>query len=163
VNAYGGITMQLLSSCRLFQGLSEPQLHLLSNITTEIQIQKGQWLMHEGQEAKEMFVVKEGAVELLSKIDDGFELPIAVLRKPGSFTGVSILVSPYVYSLSSRCVEDGKVLVFEQTELEKLMTEDHELGCIMMRNLSKYLLEHLKETRQEVKIHFKNLLKSAHP
>jgi len=155
--------MQLLSSCRLFQGLSEPQLNLLSNITTEIQIQKGQWLMHEGQEAKEMFVVKEGAVELLSKIDDGFELPIAILRMPGSFTGISALVEPYIYSLSSRCVEDGKILVLERTELKKLMLENHELGCTMMKNLAQYLLERLKETRQEVKIHLKNLLKSIHP
>ena len=42
------------------------------------------------------------------------------------------------------------------------MLEDHELGCTMMKNLAQFLLERLKETRHEVKIHFKNLLKSIH-
>jgi CRP/FNR family transcriptional regulator len=154
--------MQLLSSCRLFLGLSEPQLHLLQGITTEKQIQKGQWLMHEGQEAKEMFVLKEGAIELLSKLEDNFELPISILRKPGSFTGISSLVEPYIYSLSSRCVQDGIILVLERKELKKLMQKDHEIGCTMMKNLAQFLLERLKETRQEVKILFKNLLKSIH-
>ena len=47
---------------------------------------------------------KEGAVELLTKVEEGFELPIAILRNPGDCTGTSSLVAPYLYSLSSRCV-----------------------------------------------------------
>jgi hypothetical protein len=42
------------------------------------------------------------------------------------------------------------------------MLEDHELGCTIMKNLAQHLLERLKETRQELKIHFKTLFKSSH-
>ena len=154
--------MQLLSSCYLFKGLSESQLLHLSAITKEEQVRKGHFLMHEGQMAEALFVLKEGAVELLTTVNDDFELPIAILRNPGECIGTSSLVEPYVYSLNSRCAEDSKMLVIKKTALKKLMLEDYELGCIIMKNLAKQMLDRLKETRQELKIHFKTLLKSAH-
>lgn len=155
--------MEFLSSCYLFKELSESQLFRLSAITKEIQIPKGHLFMKEGQPAEELFVLKEGAVELLTKVDDGFELPIAMLRKPGEITGTSSLVAPYEYSLNSRCAEDSKLLVIKKTALKKLMLEDHELGCIVMKNLAQHLLGRLKETRQELKIHFKTMFKSTQP
>ena len=134
--------MQLLASCNLFQGLSETQLQRLADITKEMKIEKGEWLFQEGQEANGLFILKEGAVELLTKVDDEFELPIAMLREPGT--------------------EQGSLLVIERTELEKLIQEDRELGYIIMTNWAEHLLNRLKETRQELKIHFKTLFKSMH-
>jgi CRP-like cAMP-binding protein len=159
--------MQLLSSCYLFKGLSESQLHRLLEITKEVRAQKGQFLMHEGQKAEELFVLKQGAVELLTKVNDDlvdydFELPIAILRTPGDCTGTSSLLEPYICSLSARCFEDTELRVIKHTDLINLMMEDHDLGCTLMRNLAQHLIGRLKETRQELKIHFKTLIKSSH-
>ena len=154
--------MQLLSSCYLFKGLSESQLLCLSAITKEEQMRKDHFLMHEGQMAEALFVLKEGSVELLTTVNDDFELPIAILRNPGNFTGTSSLVPPYEYSLSARCSEEGKILIIKQTHLKELMIEDHALGCTIMKNLAQHFLDRLKETRQEVKIHFKTIFKSIH-
>lgn len=155
--------MHLLSQCYLFKGLSEPQLLRLSEITKEIQIQKGQFFMREGQQAEELFVLKEGAVELLIKVEEGFDLPIAIFRNPGDCTGTSALVEPYVYSLNSRCVKDSKMLVINKTALKELMQGDHDLGCVIMKNLAQHLLDRLKETRQELKVHFKTIFRSTQP
>jgi len=159
--------MQLLSSCYLFKGLSEPQFHGLLEITKQVRAQKGQFLMHEGQKGEEVFVLKQGAVELLTRVNDDlvnndFELPIAILRTPGDCSGTSSLVEPYIYSLSARCFEDSELLVIQYTDLKNLILADHELGCTLMKNLAKHLLDRLKETRQELKIHFKTLFKTAH-
>ncbi|MEJ2656568.1 MAG: cyclic nucleotide-binding domain-containing protein [Desulfobacterales bacterium] len=153
--------MKLLSSCYLFKELSESQLLRLSKITREVKIQKGQFFMKEGQQAEELFVLKEGAVELLTKVEDGFELPIAIFRNPGDCTGTSALVAPYVYSINSRCVEDCEMLVIKKAALKDLMQQDHELGCTIMRNMARHLLDRLKETRQELKIHFKTIFRST--
>lgn len=155
--------MHLLSQCYLFKGLSEPQLLRLSEITKEIQIQKGQFFMREGQQAEELFVLKEGAVELLIEVEEGFDLPIAIFRNPGDCTGTSALVEPYVYSLNSRCVKDSKILVINKTALKELMQGDHDLGCVIMKNLAQHLLDRLKETRQELKVHFKTIFRSTQP
>jgi CRP/FNR family transcriptional regulator len=151
-----------LNPCYLFQGLSESQLQASAAITREIRIQKGQWLLHEGQEAKELYVLNEGAVELVTKAEGNFEIPIAIMRKPGDCFGTSALFPPHVYSLSARCVQEGTLLVIKRADLQKLILEDRDLGCTIMTNLAQNLLARLKETRQELKIHFKTLLKSMH-
>ena len=154
--------MQSLHSCYLFKGLSESQFHSLSEITKQVRAQKGQFLMNEGRKAEELFVLKQGAVELLTTVNDDFELPISILRNPGDCTGTSSLIEPYEYSLSARCFEDSELLIIKQSDLKNLMLADHELGCSMMKNLAQHLLGRLKETRQELKIHFKTLFKSSH-
>jgi CRP-like cAMP-binding protein len=158
--------MKFLSPCYLFKGLSEPQFNALLKINREIRVKKGQFLIHEGQPAEKLFVLKQGAIELLLRINDdlvkdNFELPIAILRQPGDCIGTSALVEPHEYSLSARCFEDSELRIIKYSDLESLMLGDHELGSILMKNLAEYLLNRLKETRQELKIHFKMLFKSS--
>ena len=155
--------MKLLSSCYLFKGLSDTRLQAVGAIAKEALIDKGQWLMHEGQQAETLFVLKNGSVELLTTVNGDFELPIAILRHPGDCTGTSALLEPYEYSLSARCVENGVVVMIQQADLKQLMKKDHELGCAIMKNLAQHFLDRLKETRQEMKIHFKTIFKSIHP
>jgi CRP/FNR family cyclic AMP-dependent transcriptional regulator len=150
-----------LSSCYLFEGLSESQLNDLITIGIETSIQKDQWIFQEGEDTQQIYVLKKGAVELLTTVD-GIELPITILRSPADCFGASALVKPYKYSLSARGVEDGSLLAFNRVDLEKLIKQDHELGCIVQANLAKHFLERLKETRQELKIHFKTIFKSMH-
>jgi CRP-like cAMP-binding protein len=158
--------MHLFSSCYLFKGLSESQIQRLLEITQEVRAQKGQFLMNEGQEAEALFILKQGAVELLTKVNDDlvdydFELPIAILRNTGDCTGTSSLLEPHIYSLSGRCFEDSQLRVIKYADLKQLVLADQELGCTLMKNLAQHLLDRLKETRQELKIHFKTLFKSS--
>ena len=125
--------MQLLSSCYLFKGLSESQLLRLEVITKEKQVKEGHFLMHEGQKGEALFVLKEGAVELLTTVNDDFELPIAILRTPGDCTGTSSLLEPYLYSLSARCVKNSVIVIIQQADLKYMMQKDHELGCAIMK------------------------------
>jgi CRP-like cAMP-binding protein len=150
-----------LSSCYLFQGLSDSQLDNLSTIGIETPIQKDQWLFREEEDTQQIFILKEGAVELLTTVD-AIELPITILRSAGDCFGTSALVAPYKYSLSARGVEDGALLAINRVDLETLIKQDHEIGCIILGNLAKHFLERLRETRQELKIHFKTILKSMH-
>jgi hypothetical protein len=79
----------------------------------------------------------------------------------GQCLGIGALVEPYRYSLSARCLNDSILLVIEQAKLHNLKRNDSELRCIIFTNLAQKLLDRLKETRQEVKIHFMNLVRSV--
>lgn len=150
-----------LSSCYLFQGLSESQLRHLRAIGSEASIEAGQWLYREGEPAEQMYVLKDGAVELLTTVDE-VELPITIVRKPGNCFGTSTLVPPYQYSLSAHCAEDASLLSIKKTDLEQLIKADAEMGHTILVNLARHFLDRLKETRQELKIHFKTIFKSMH-
>jgi CRP-like cAMP-binding protein len=156
----GRITMPL-SSCFLFSRLSEPQLERVLAISREQKIKKEQWLFREDQEAQNFYLIKDGAIELLTVVDERIEIPIAMVRTNNGCIGIGALVQPFRYSLSSRAAQDSNLLVFRRADLEALKQEDPGLVCIMMNNLAQKLLARLKETRQELKIHFMNLVRSA--
>ncbi len=150
-----------LSSCYLFARLSESQLERVLSISRNKKIQKGQWLFQEGQEAEHFYLIKEGAVELLTVVDETIEIPIAMVRTQNGCIGIGSLVPPFRYSLSARAAQDSDLLVFKRADLEALKQDNPGLVCIMMNNLAQKLMERLKETRQELKIHFLNLVRSS--
>ncbi len=150
-----------LSSCYLFQGLTQSQIEQISVIAREQQIPKGRWLFHENHEARHIYLLQAGAVELVTKVEDSIEIPITVIRPDNGCVGVGALVEPYLYSLSARCLDDSRLLVIDKTELHNLMASDCEMRSIIMTNLAQKMLNRLKETRQEVKIHFMNLVRSV--
>jgi CRP-like cAMP-binding protein len=145
--------------CHLFEGFSEIQYERLNGLMEEIAVKKGERLFREGETAERLYCVKQGAVEMLTSIDDHVELPIAILRPNGGHFGTSSLVSPYIYSLSARSYEDSVLTVMQRRRLMEQTKIDPEMGFIIMSNLAKTFLDRLKETRQEVKIHFKTLFK----
>ena len=142
----------------LFKGLNADQMEKVMAIGNQMSMKKGQQIFREGQEADGVYILKSGAVELMTTVEKGFALPISILREPGDVFGTSALVPPHQYSLSARCVEKGVLVCMETSALRKLAERNQKIECQMMTNLAAYFLDRLKETRQEVKIHFKTLL-----
>ena len=150
-----------LPSCYLFQNLSAHQIDSLAAITTQEQFKKGNWLFYKDQPADKIYLVEKGAVELLMKVQDTIEIPIAIMRPDNGCVGIGALVEPFLYTLSARCAADSTLLAIKRENIRELMGKDHDLGCTIMKNLAQKLLSRLTETRQELKIHFMNLVRSA--
>jgi len=144
----------------LFRGLKEQQLKRIAAVAREVSMEKGQQICREGEEANSLYILKTGAVELMTTVENDVELPISVLRNPGDIFGSGILIAPYTYNLTARCSGTGILLRIEGSALQKLMVEDRDLGCIIMTNLAEQFLTRLKESRQEIKMHFNTLLRS---
>jgi CRP-like cAMP-binding protein len=149
------------SSCYLFSRLTDPQLERVQAISREQKIQKDQWLFREDQEAQCFYLIKEGAIELLTVVDERIEIPIAMIKTQNGCIGIGALVPPFRYSLSARAALESNLLVFNRTDIETLKRDDPGLVCIIMNNLAQKLLDRLRETRREIKIHFMNLVRSA--
>jgi len=147
------------ASCQLFEGFSKIQCDRIFAMMKEIDVEKKLWLFREGEAADRLYCIQQGAVELLTRIEAHIELPITILRSKGCHFGTSCLVEPYIYSLSARAFEESRLWVIERDRLMSLIAQDPEMGFILMTNLAKTFLNRLKETRQEVKIHFKTLFK----
>jgi hypothetical protein len=77
----------------------------------------------------------------------------------GSCLGAGALVEPFTYSLSARCVETARLLTMERADLVQIMENQSDVGKCVMANLAGHYQSRLREARQELKIHFKILLK----
>jgi CRP/FNR family transcriptional regulator, cyclic AMP receptor protein len=150
----------VLTTSTFFQGLTEAQVDKLALNLSEAEMTRGQWLFHEGQDGDELYLLIEGAVEFILEVDDTF-LPISILRTRGDCFGTSALIHPYQYSISARCLEEGRLLVIKREQLQRLIDENREFGRTLMTNLAKSLLATLNETRRELIIHFRNMFKAT--
>ena len=149
------------ASCYLFRNLTDEKmgaLHAVSHLQT---IPQEQWLFHKGERAESIYLVEEGAIELVMPVEPDIEIPVALIRPGNGCVGVGALLEPYTYSLSARCKEESRLTVIASADLRALFESDPEFGNTVMTNLAQRLLERLRETREEVKIHFMNLIQSA--
>ena len=153
--------MTLPNTCFLFEGLSRQQMDGLNAISKIKPIVKGQWLFQDGEPARGLYVLSDGAIELVTNVDKDFELPIKMLRLKGDCCGLAALLAPHVYNLSARCAKDARLFELKKEDLESLFQQDNHLALAIMANMSRHLLYRLNEARRELRIHFKTLSDSS--
>ena len=69
-----------LSSTYLFKDLSASQLRRLNGAASVIEVSEGHYVFQEGNSADQVYVLESGSVEMLTKVNDDFELPVSIIR-----------------------------------------------------------------------------------
>lgn len=149
------------ATCYLFRGLPENKLQAVEDFTRSRPASEGEWLFKKADPADHIYLLEKGAVELVLPVEPDIEIPLALIRPGNGCVGVGALVKPYVYTLSARCKVDCSLKVIAGSDLRHLFETDPVLGRTVMTNLAERLLSKLVETREEIKIHFMNLIQSA--
>jgi CRP-like cAMP-binding protein len=124
-------------------------------------IKAGEWLFHKSDKAAHIYLVEEGAIELLMPVEPAIEVPVALIRPENGCVGIGALLEPYTYTLSARCKVDSLLTAIKSRDLRAAFKSDPDFGRTIMGNLAQHLLDRLVETREEVKIHFMNLIQSV--
>lgn len=150
-----------VASCYLFRGLPAAKMKVIDAMSNPQTIAPGQWLFHKADEAQHIYLVSEGAIELLMPVEPNIEVPVALIRPGDDCVGVGALLAPYTYTLSARCQEPSRLIAIAGNDLRSLFKSDPEFGHTVMANLAQRLLDRLVNSREEVKIHFMNLIQSA--
>jgi CRP-like cAMP-binding protein len=148
-------------SCYLFRNLPAEKIDAIGAISHPQTVQRDQWLFHKGDSAKNIYMVEEGAIELVMPVEHDIQIPVALIRPGNGCVGIGALLEPYVYTLSARCKVTSHLTVIGADDLQTLFQTDPDFGCAVMNNLAQRLIERLTETREEIKIHFMNLIQSA--
>lgn len=149
------------ASCYLFHGLSEEKMNAVYAFAESRTVPRGEWLFNKTDPAEHIYLVEDGAIELLLPVDHNIEVPVALIRPGNGCVGVGALVPPYRYTLSARSKADSLLTIISAVELRRLFKTDLEFGSTVMTNLAQRLQERLLETREEIKLHFMNLIQSA--
>jgi len=149
------------ASCYLFRGLSEEKMRAVFALFASRTVPQGEWLFHKTDSAEHIYLVEDGAIELLLPVEPNIEVPVALIRPGNGCVGVGALVAPYRYTLSARAKVDSHLIMISALELRRLFQTDPVFGSTVMTNLAQRLQERLLETREEIKLHFMNLIQSA--
>ncbi|RPI34723.1 MAG: cyclic nucleotide-binding domain-containing protein [Chloroflexota bacterium] len=144
---------QILELVEIFADLTPGQLEQIYKICKEENYHHDEIIFEENSPSTDIYVIIEGEVEILvntSPNQDHFEynIPqrIALLEKGQSF-GEIALVDQGLRSATARCAsEDCRLMLINRKDFMKLLQENHDIGFIVMSNLSADLCMKIRKT-----------------
>jgi CRP/FNR family transcriptional regulator/CRP/FNR family cyclic AMP-dependent transcriptional regulator len=128
-------TVELLKGVDMFEGLTEQELRRVGAICREAKYAKGQIVTSQGEEGDEMFIVRDGLVEVT--VGEAGEGPRTVVNLgTGQVVGEMALVDRGPRSATVRCVTDATLNVIERDAFENLCQSSAQIGMVVYRNLA---------------------------
>jgi len=115
-----------------------PEMRMrIANLAEEKKVEAGYQLFFEGEVAKTLFLVREGAVVLTMKMGDNTE-ELEPLGK-GEVIGWSSIVKPHLYKMGAYTNQKSDLLVFNGEKLCTLFDENPSFGYYFMQKLSEVI------------------------
>jgi CRP-like cAMP-binding protein len=146
------ISPELLRRYPFFGNLNEAELTEIAKIAEEKSFEKGTTLFEEGQPAEALYFLLEGGVDLYFKSEEQYhpktrkEFLVGEIN-PGEIFSLSALIEPYILNATARVSQGGRLIKIEASTLRIMAEKDPDLGCKLMHQIAKALMERLKYTR----------------
>lgn len=145
------ISPELLRRYTLFGGLSHEMFEAIAQFSDELKLEKDTYLFEQNDSADEVYLVVDGAVELLIDMDEeGEEREEVEPVVAGEMAGWSALIEPHVYKLSAVATEDSNVIVIKADQLRDLLKNNPETGYMVMQRVAKTIGERLTNMRMRL-------------
>jgi len=149
------ISPELLKRYPFFGPFSEIQLQNIAMISEELTAAKQSILFEEGKPADALYLLIDGSIDLYYRTQEEFrqkvvkEFLVGEIN-PGEVFGISVLIEPYIYSASAHVSQTCRYLQIEGEGLRDLLEKDTRMGCLLMKQINKLLLERLSYTRVQL-------------
>lgn len=143
------ISPEQLRRYPFFAGLTTDHLRGLAMISDEVSYPAKTLIFKEGDEAKYLYILVSGEVELLysggneGNIADTYVGSIV----QGEVFGVSTMVLPFYLNASARSEGPVETIQIEAAGMRAMCEVDHGLGYILMQHLAQALTQRLHEAR----------------
>jgi CRP/FNR family transcriptional regulator, cyclic AMP receptor protein len=125
----------------LFKGVSQRFITKVANNSDEENFKKNSVIFKTGERASHFYVLVEGVIDISLGKKEGAHMSVS---KPGEIFGWSALVEPYVYTASSKCTKDAKVIKISRDLIEKAISEHPAEGLAFLKNLTAIIAQRLR-------------------
>lgn len=127
-----------LRSCQLFMGLPAPDIAAIASFAVQKNLDKGDYLFHEGDRSEGFYVVQKGAINVHRVSAAGKEQVIHLFRPIESFAEAT-LATEGGYPADARATEPSTVLLIPKTDFIELLRRRPELALRMLGSMSQHL------------------------
>lgn len=125
---------QLLSHIELFRGMEDEDLQHLASCLVARDFHPEEVIVRQGEEGTDMFVITEGAVEVLANVD-GREVRVAVMQA-GDYFGEMSLLTGEPRTASVRATSRGRLWQISRESMARVLTDDAPMMDLVSRNLA---------------------------
>jgi CRP/FNR family cyclic AMP-dependent transcriptional regulator len=139
----------ILAKHPFLKGLKPEHLGILVGCASNVRFNAGQFLFHEGEEANEFYMIREGKVAV--QIQGAERGPIIVQTiGEGEVLGWSWLIPPYRWRFDVKALELTRAIALDGKCLRTKSEEDHDLGYELLRRFAGIIVERLEAARLQL-------------
>ena len=137
-----------LRSVDLFEGLSDKELSQVQSLTRPVSFREGEFVFHEGDLGRDLYIVEKGEVEILKKEPDVKDAYYHLARlKRSDWFGEMALFFPSLRSASAKVLQKMEGFAVSLEELNVLAKKDLSYSQIAY-NLAKKMSGRIKSTNE---------------
>lgn len=147
------IRLGFLERVGLFKRLNDDQLSLVRKCCVEKEYKRGDKLFCKGEDAKYIWIVIDGLIDLHFDLPEGFTMEEGVISSLSQTMtlGWSSIMPPYKYKLSACCTtRKCKVLRLDAKELKQICEKDVKIGYLVMANLAAVVSKRFHQLQDQV-------------
>jgi CRP/FNR family transcriptional regulator len=137
----------ILSETEFFQGIESEVMTKITAVSKEEKHPKGAVLFQKDGEAKSLFILKEGTVNLV--IQNGGTLSTA-LTESGEVFGWSSLAEGGLYTSSGICATDSKIVRIDRDDLEEIFDQHPDVGLKILKRLGAVFSKRLSRAYRDL-------------
>lgn len=139
----------LIKEHPFFKDLSPQYLEILVNCASEVSYPPGSYLLREGDQADQFFLLRHGEVVIQAARPGEGARTIQTLHA-GEVVGWSWLFPPYRYHYSVRSTSLVRALAMDGRCLRGHCEANHGLGYEIMKRFALIMMERLQATRMQI-------------
>jgi signal transduction histidine kinase len=113
------LSIEFLRHLSLFADLPEADLQTLYQRAETLTLTRGDWLMREGDIGDALYVVVEGAIEIVKRSNP--QDVVLAVREPGEVVGEMALLAQKPRSASGRALQDSQVLRIDKAAFREVL------------------------------------------
>jgi CRP/FNR family transcriptional regulator, cyclic AMP receptor protein len=136
----------ILAQQPFLKNLESEHLKLLVGCAANARYEAGQFLLREGEEANQFFIIRHGRVAVEIYTPDRGAITIETVGE-GDVIGWSWLVPPYNWRFDARAVDLTRAIVLDAKCLRGKCEEDHHLGYELLNRFLNVIDRRLQATR----------------
>jgi len=140
---------RIIAEHPFFSGMAAEHLQLLAGCASNTRFDAGQFILREGEEANEFYLIRYGKVALEIYTPDRGAVTIQTLGL-GEILGWSWLVPPYRWKFDARAVELTRALALDGKCLREKSESDCHLGYELLKRFSQVMVDHLQAARLQL-------------
>lgn len=140
----------ILSKHPFFDGLDRRYIELAVGCAANVRFNAGEIIFHEGEEANNFYLIREGKIALEVFIAGHGSLTVQTLHD-GEILGWSWLIPPYHWRFDARAAERTRAIAFDGKCLRDKCELDHDMGYELLKRIASILGERLDSTRFQLR------------
>lgn len=132
-----------------FADLESYYISLLVNCASNVRFEGGKYILREGEEANQFYLIREGRVAIEIRPPQGKPMIVNTLGA-GDVLGWSWLVPPYTWRFAARAVEGTRAIALDAKCLRGKCEQNHDLGYELLKRFSQNIYTMLDATRMQL-------------